>query len=103
MGKCPQPGQLVCSNAGRDRGHHYIVVGLEDGRVLVADGKTRKLENPKRKNPMHLRWRRGQDKELAAKLETGQKITNAELRCALSRFELENNTTPGRGGEEKLG
>jgi ribosomal protein L14E/L6E/L27E len=96
-------GQRVSSTTGRDRGCNYFVVGYENGRVLVADGKRRKLEHPKRKNPMHLKRRREQDKELGKKLQEGQKVTNAELTAALSRLELENNTTPGRGGEEKLG
>lgn len=30
------------------------VVGEENGKVLVADGKERPLSRPKRKNPKHL-------------------------------------------------
>ena len=104
MGSFPQLGQLVFSRSGRDKGRHYIVVGYQDGRVLVADGITRKMDRPKKMNPLHLKCRRRLDEELKVKLETTGKVTNSELRGALAKLlEQENNTTPEQGGEEKLG
>lgn len=47
-------GSVVISKAGRDKGYFMAVVGEEDGKVLVADGKERPLSRPKRKNPKHL-------------------------------------------------
>lgn len=48
-------GQLVRSTAGRDQGALYVVVGHQGtGTILVADGRRRPLERPKRKNPRHL-------------------------------------------------
>ena len=47
-------GTVVRSLAGRDKGYLLCVVGEENGYVLVADGKERPLEHPKRKNPNHL-------------------------------------------------
>lgn len=47
-------GQIVRSTAGRDQNHVYIVVDILPGRVLVADGRRRKVVNPKPKNPLHL-------------------------------------------------
>ena len=53
------------------------VVAAEETRVLLANGKQRRLGQPKRKNPRHLRF-------------TGQEISEAsmatdrELRKALS-------------------
>jgi large subunit ribosomal protein L14e len=104
MSRILQPGQLVFSCSGRDKGRHYLVVGFAEERVLVADGKSRRLDHPKKKNPLHLKCRQVQDKELGIKLQSGQKVTNSELRGALSRLlELENNETPRQGGEDKLG
>ncbi len=104
MGSVPQLGQLVFSTSGRDRGRHYLVVGLAGDRVLVADGSSRKLDQPKKKNPAHLKNRKLRDDGLASRLQAGEKITNSELRGALSRLlEQENSTTPGQGGEDKLG
>lgn len=49
-------GQMVCSTLGRDKGKVYVVIGLaEKNRLLLADGRTRKIENPKKKNIKHLR------------------------------------------------
>lgn len=47
-------GRVVISRAGRDKGKLLAVVGMENGCVLVADGKERPLARPKKKNPMHL-------------------------------------------------
>ena len=49
-------GQVVRSAAGHDKDSCYVVVRVEpDGFCAIADGKRRKLERPKRKNPRHLR------------------------------------------------
>ena len=43
-------GQLVKSVAGRDKNRWMIVVEvIDDDYVLVADGKSRKIERPKKK------------------------------------------------------
>lgn len=47
-------GQIVCSNKGRDKGYFMVIIGEENGLYLVADGKERPLERPKRKNVKHL-------------------------------------------------
>ncbi len=47
-------GTFVMSRAGRDAGTRLIVISNEDGAVIVADGKERPLERPKKKNPKHL-------------------------------------------------
>ena len=40
---------IVKSAAGRDRGRLFFVLGTEGEFLLLADGKSRKLESPKRK------------------------------------------------------
>ena len=45
-----QKGRIVKASAGRDGGRYFAVVGEKDGFILIADGKTRKLSSPKRKN-----------------------------------------------------
>lgn len=42
-------GRLVTSNAGRDTGKSYIVIGLVDDDLLVANGATKTIEMPKKK------------------------------------------------------
>ena len=47
-------GQIVKSVAGHDKGDLLMIAGFENNKVLVCDGKHRKLEKPKCKNPKHL-------------------------------------------------
>lgn len=47
-------GKIVISKSGRDKGEWFVIVKIEDSYIYIADGKIRKLENPKRKNPKHL-------------------------------------------------
>ena len=48
-------GSVVIAKAGRDKGKAFVVIDIPDSRtVLIADGKRRPLERPKRKNIIHL-------------------------------------------------
>lgn len=60
----------MISKAGRDAGKHYIIVGLEkENYVKIANGDTRRIENPKRKNVKHLYFTGDVIEELAIWLE----------------------------------
>ena len=48
-------GSVVAAEAGRDRGGLFAVIGIDGDRCLIADGKSRKLKGPKRKNIKHIR------------------------------------------------
>ena len=48
-------GSVVIAKAGRDKGRAFAVTDvISEREVLIADGKTRPLERPKRKNIIHL-------------------------------------------------
>ena len=47
-------GAVVKAKAGRDKEGFFVVVKSEDKWVFIADGKRRKVESPKKKNPLHL-------------------------------------------------
>ncbi|MBQ8247031.1 MAG: KOW domain-containing RNA-binding protein [Lachnospiraceae bacterium] len=47
-------GKYAISTAGRDAGKLYIIVGNEEGMLLLADGKERTLVKPKKKNVKHV-------------------------------------------------
>jgi Ribosomal protein L14E/L6E/L27E len=49
-----QNGMVVRANAGRDKDRFYVVLDVQGDRVLIADGKRRKLQRPKAKNQKHL-------------------------------------------------
>jgi len=75
---------LVISLAGHDSGTLFYVVGTDGPYVLLADGKGRKLEHPKRKKLKHVRKILRTDSRTAAKLRSGEKILNSELRRELA-------------------
>ena len=73
-----QCGEVVFSAAGHDKERFYAVVEVgEDGCPLIADGKRRKLQSPKRKNPKHLRPTR-------QSIDPGRVPTDRALRRALA-------------------
>lgn len=49
-----QKGQVVRSKAGHDKGTYFAVLEIQGNMALVADGRERLLEKPKRKNLRHL-------------------------------------------------
>lgn len=52
-------GSVVIAKAGRDKGKAFAVIeALSDREVLIADGKRRPIERPKRKNVIHLQMTR---------------------------------------------
>lgn len=72
-------GSVVFCTAGHDKGRFYAVVKWQGNRALIADGKARKLEAPKAKNPIHL-------KKTNHILDLSQVNTNKKLRLALAPF-----------------
>ena len=77
---------IIISLAGRDKGKLFYVVDVEENYVLIADGKGRKLENPKRKKLKHVRRVSRTETRVAAKLQNGDKVLNSELRRDLAAF-----------------
>ena len=51
----PAPCDIVVSLAGQDAGRLYMVTGTAGDRLLLCDGKTRRIDNPKCKSPKHVR------------------------------------------------
>lgn len=48
------PKTVVMSLAGHDKGEWFVVISLDKGYAFIANGKSRPLSQPKRKNPRHL-------------------------------------------------
>lgn len=47
-------GSIVRAKAGRDKGNYFVVLSIDDTYAYIADGKTRKVEKPKKKKLIHL-------------------------------------------------
>ena len=74
---------LALAEAGHDRGTLYLVLREEGNRVLLADGKLRKLGSPKQKNRKHLRFLPdGLSEAVSGKLCSP--LTDAAIRRALA-------------------
>ncbi len=86
---------VVLSINGRDVGRQFLVIEIEDGYAFIADGKTRRQDKPKRKKLKHLQFVRPGDSWTAEKLENGVKLTNNEIRRALSAASEEDRGERG--------
>ena len=80
----PGLAAVVISLNGRDEGKRFLVVGTEDGYSLLADGKGRRVEKPKRKKNKHIKLEDQAGGPIAAKLIEGEKVTNNEIRKVLA-------------------
>jgi len=69
---------------GRDAGKSFVVIGKQDDYSLLADGKCRRVEKPKRKKSKHVRRENGISGPIAEKLLEGEKVTNSEIRRVLT-------------------
>ena len=76
-------GAIVCSRAGRDKGGLFVVVGMEEDILLLADGDTRKVEKPKRKKRKHINRT-----NFVASLSVNP--ANCEIRKVLSEYKSSN-------------
>lgn len=79
-------GMFAISKAGHDKGRMYLVVGQEKDLVLLADGKTRTMENPKRKKTKHIQIiKKDPEAFLSEKLQNHHMIYNEEIKLAIKR------------------
>lgn len=47
-------GSIVRAMAGRDKENFFVVLEVDEKFAVIADGKRRKVEHPKRKKLIHL-------------------------------------------------
>lgn len=75
---------IVLSLKGRDANRPFVVLAVEGEFLLLADGRGRRVEKPKRKKAKHTRLIGGSGpSRVSEKLRSGEKVTNAELRREL--------------------
>lgn len=80
---------IVRSDAGRDKGKLFVVLAVEGEFLLLADGKSRKVESPKRKKCRHVLFVAADDSRLSEKIKGEEKFTNSELRRTLAVYREE--------------
>ena len=79
-------GLVVKSRAGRDNGKLFLVIKTEGNFVYVADGDTRKTDNPKKKKLKHIQKTNYYAEDIRKKLISGEIVENFELRKALAEY-----------------
>ena len=73
-----QKGSIVRALAGRDKGGFFVVLATDGSFALIADGKKRQVQHPKRKKLIHLA---PTDTVYGGSLET-----NPQIRKAIREF-----------------
>ena len=86
---------LIVSKAGRDKGQLFYVIDTDEQYVYLADGKSRKLEKPKRKKRKHIEQIPRTESRIAEKIRNGDKVLNSELRRELAIYGQKNSQNQG--------
>ena len=81
---------VVISTAGRDQGKLFYVIGTDPVYLLLANGKDRTMDKPKRKKRKHVEKVLRSETRVAEKLRHGDKVLNGELRRDLAFLAREN-------------
>ena len=90
--------QFVVSLAGRDRGRIFFVVDIDPVFVYLADGRLRRVEAPKKKKRKHVAFfSEGSDRLREKLCETG-KVTNSEIRRAISPYNAQSGDAASSRG-----
>lgn len=81
-------GDLVVSIAGHDMGYIYIVYDvLPDNYVLLVDGKSKTIDNPKKKKIKHILSLGENDENFQTKILSKDIENNAYIKKILKNFE----------------
>ena len=80
---------IIRSDAGRDKGKLFVVLAVEGEYLLLADGKSRRVEAPKRKKRRHVLFVAAEETRVSEKIKNNEKITNSELRRTLAAYREE--------------
>ena len=75
---------VVMTTAGRDAGQWFYVISADPVFLLLANGKDRTLEKPKRKKRKHVQTVLRSETRVAEKIRSGDKVLNGELRRDLA-------------------
>ncbi len=79
-------GQVVYSKCGHDKGKAFIVTEIEEGFLYLTDGKSRKMDKPKKKKTKHVQITNYYDDELKTKIENGEYLLDADFVKALKKY-----------------
>lgn len=75
-------GKVVLSLAGRDKNHLYVITSvIDDNYVLLSNGDTKKIKEPKKKKVKHLEFLEYIDEEIrSAIIDSKRKDTDLKIK-----------------------
>ena len=82
-------GQIVFSKQGRDKDNFFIIYAIENEYLFLVDGKSRKLENPKKKKIKHVAKTNYIDEKIADMIINKSYLLDADIKKALKQYRSE--------------
>ena len=84
-----ETGMIVYSAQGRDKGHYYVVLKIEDNQqyIQLVDGVYRKLANPKKKNIKHIEMSGIMIRVLKDKIQQDKQLQDSEIARYIREFQ----------------
>jgi len=80
-------GDIVYAKAGRDKDRPFVVLSILDSEfAMLADGRRRKVQKPKKKKLKHLQTSGCKALLIQEKLQNGTVVTNPDIKRALADF-----------------
>ena len=78
-------GSVVYSENGRNKGY-FVVVKTEKDFVFLADGKSRTIDNPKKKKAKHIKTTGVKSEIIAERISLNLKVGKETLKKVLKPF-----------------
>ena len=79
-------GQVVYSKCGHDKGNVFIIFDIESEILYLVDGKTRKMDKPKKKKAKHVQKTNYLDEELKRKIGNSEYLLDSDFSKAIKRY-----------------
>ena len=85
---------VAIATAGREKGKLFYVIDADETYVMLADGKGRTIDKPKRKKRKHTQKVLRSETRVAEKIRRGDKVLDSELRRDLAYISREMQSKP---------
>ncbi|MCM1040507.1 MAG: hypothetical protein NC434_14410 [Ruminococcus sp.] len=83
-------GMLATSRAGHDKDNVYVIIKEETEYVYLADGKSKTVQKPKKKNKKHIQIiKKCPQEDFSERVRTGQ-ADDIEIRRVLKQYQAKN-------------
>ena len=80
-------GCFATSLAGHDHNNVYIIVDADDEYVYLADGKLKKVDNPKKKKLKHVQLIKRTDDTIAGRINNNVALSNEDIKYAIKNIQ----------------